>query len=83
MTPRQWLYLFILVAILVIARLAHSDDLRTLTLRPSPQQLSYAVSPINLFASGEWMAYRHDAPVAPQTTVRFGMTIAFPQWRPC
>jgi hypothetical protein len=39
-------------------------------------------SPINLFVSGEWMAYRRDAPVAPQTTVRFGMTIAFPQWRP-
>jgi hypothetical protein len=39
-------------------------------------------SPINLFVSGEWMAYRHDAPVAPQTTVRFGMTVAFPQWRP-
>jgi hypothetical protein len=38
--------------------------------------------PINVFLSGEWMAYRHDAPVAPQTTVRFGMTIAFPQWRP-
>lgn len=39
-------------------------------------------SPINVFMSGEWMAYRHDAPVAPHTTVRFGMTIAFPQWRP-
>ena len=38
--------------------------------------------PINVFLSGEWMAYRHDAPVAPQTTGRFGMTIAFPQWRP-
>jgi hypothetical protein len=32
--------------------------------------------------TGEWMAYRHDAPVAPQTTVRFGITVAFPQWRP-
>ena len=40
------------------------------------------LSPINLFVSGEWMAYRRDAPVAPQTTVRFGMTVAFPQWRP-
>jgi hypothetical protein len=38
--------------------------------------------PINLFVSGEWMAYREFAPVAPQTTVRFGMTVAFPQWRP-
>ena len=38
--------------------------------------------PINLFVTGEWMAYRQFAPVAPQTTVRFGMTMAFPQWRP-
>ncbi|MGH7785878.1 MAG: hypothetical protein ACRERC_03370 [Candidatus Binatia bacterium] len=38
--------------------------------------------PVNLFVSGEWMAYRQFAPVAPQTTVRFGMTLGFPQWRP-
>jgi hypothetical protein len=38
--------------------------------------------PINLFVSGEWLAYRQFAPVAPQTTVRFGMTMAFPEWRP-
>ena len=38
--------------------------------------------PLNLFVSGEWMAYRRDAPVAPQTTVRFGLTVAFPQLSP-
>jgi hypothetical protein len=38
--------------------------------------------PINLFVTGEWMAYRQFAPVAPQTTIRFGMTIAMPGWRP-
>lgn len=38
--------------------------------------------PINFFVSGEWMAYRQFAPVAPQTTVRFGMTVAFPDFRP-
>jgi hypothetical protein len=37
--------------------------------------------PINLFVSGEWMAYRQFAPVAPQTTIRFGMTVAFPGWK--
>lgn len=37
--------------------------------------------PINLFVTGEWMAYRQFAPVAPQTTVRFGMTVALPGWR--
>jgi hypothetical protein len=37
--------------------------------------------PINVFITGEWMAYRQFAPVAPQTTIRFGMTIAFPGWQ--
>ncbi len=37
--------------------------------------------PINVFVSGEWMAYRQFAPVAPQTTIRFGMTMAFPGWK--
>lgn len=38
--------------------------------------------PINVFVSGEWMTYRQFAPVAPQTTIRFGLTVAFPEWRP-
>ena len=38
--------------------------------------------PINVFASGEWTAYRRHAPVAPEWTVRLGLTVAFPQWRP-
>jgi len=38
--------------------------------------------PLNFFVTGEWMASRHDAPIAPQTTVRFGLTIAFPQFSP-
>ena len=38
--------------------------------------------PINLFVSGEWMAYRQDAPIALQTTVRFGVTVAFPELSP-
>jgi hypothetical protein len=38
--------------------------------------------PLNFFVSGEWMAYRRMAPVAPEATVRFGMTVAFPGFRP-
>jgi len=38
--------------------------------------------PINAFVSGEWTAYRHDLPVAPEWTARFGLTVAFPEWRP-
>src|SRR6266404_908549 len=37
--------------------------------------------PLNVFVSGEWIAYRHNAPTAPEATVRFGMTVAFPNWR--
>ncbi len=37
--------------------------------------------PLNFFVSGEWMVYRRDAPIAPQTTVRFGLTVAFPGLR--
>jgi hypothetical protein len=44
--------------------------------------LREASPPVNLFVSGEWMAYRQDARVAPQTSVRFGITMAFPNWRP-
>jgi hypothetical protein len=36
---------------------------------------------LNLFVSGERMVHREDAPIAPRTTVRFGLTVAFPQRR--
>ena len=35
--------------------------------------------PLNLFVSGEWLVHRHDAPVAPKTTVRVGLTVAIPR----
>ena len=59
----------------------HDGTARTL---PLSFGLGYVVlregrPPINLFVSGEWMAYRENAPVAPQTTVRFGVTVAFPE----
>ena len=38
--------------------------------------------PLNLFASGEYMAWRDDAPVAPKWTARVGLTVAFPEWQP-
>jgi hypothetical protein len=60
---------------------------RTATTLPLSLGLGYVMihedwPPINLFVSGEWMAYRQFAPVAEQTTVRFGLTMAFPYWRP-
>ncbi len=37
--------------------------------------------PMSFFVTGEWMLYRQFAPVAPQTTINFGLTMAFPQFR--
>ena len=61
----------------------------TATLLPVSCGLGYVVlredwPPLNFFVSGEWMAYRQQfAPmVAPQTTVRFGLTVAFPEFSP-
>lgn len=44
--------------------------------------LSENAPPVNFYVSGEWTAYRQFAPVAPQTTVQFGVTVAFPDFRP-
>jgi hypothetical protein len=38
--------------------------------------------PMNIFTSGEWTVYRENAPVAPQFTLRLGITAAFPGWEP-
>lgn len=43
--------------------------------------LRQGLPPINVFVTGEQMVYRQNAPIAPQTTVRFGVTVAFPQLR--
>ena len=37
--------------------------------------------PMSFFVTGEWMVYRQFAPRAPQTTINFGFTLAFPQFR--
>ena len=37
--------------------------------------------PMSLFVTGQWMVYRQFAPIAPQTTINFGLTMAFPQLR--
>ena len=37
--------------------------------------------PMSLFVTAQWMAYRQFAPLAPQTTVNFGLTMAFPWLR--
>jgi len=44
--------------------------------------LREGLPPLNFFVSEEWTVYRENAPVAPQTTLRFGLTVAFPEFRP-
>jgi hypothetical protein len=37
--------------------------------------------PMSFFVTGQWMVYRQFAPISPQTTINFGMTMAFPGLR--
>lgn len=37
--------------------------------------------PMSFFVTGQWMLYRQFAPTASQTTINFGLTVAFPQFR--
>ena len=37
--------------------------------------------PLNFYVSGQWMAYRQFSPGASQSSVTFGVTVAFPEYR--
>jgi len=37
--------------------------------------------PSSVFVTGQWTAYRQFAPVTSQTTINFGLTVGFPQFR--
>lgn len=37
--------------------------------------------PMSFFVTGQWTVYRQFAPITPQTTVNFGINVAFPQLR--
>ena len=69
------------------ATLSHGWHNGSPTIVPVSLGLGYVMlredlPPINLFVSGEWTVYRRDAPIAPEWTARFGVTVAFPEWRP-
>jgi hypothetical protein len=69
------------------ATLSHGWHDGASTLLPISLGLGYVLlrgdlPPINAFVSGEWTAYRRNAPVAPDWTVRLGLTVAFPDLRP-
>jgi hypothetical protein len=62
----------------------HPRSPRLLPLSPGIGHVTVRPSwpPINVFASYEWLTYRRHAPVAPTSTFRVGVTMAFPEWRP-
>jgi hypothetical protein len=69
------------------ATLSHGWHDGAATLLPVSLGIGYVLlrgdlPPINAFVSGEWTAYRRHAPIAPDWTVRLGLTVAFPHWRP-
>jgi hypothetical protein len=59
----------------------HSPTMLPLSLGVGRTLVRPGLPPMSLFVTGQWMVYRQFAQIAPQTTVNFGMMIAFPQFR--
>jgi hypothetical protein len=59
----------------------HSPTLLPLSLGLGRTFVHRGLPPMSFFVTGQWTLYRQFAPIAPQTTVNFGMTMAFPQFR--
>jgi len=59
----------------------HSPTMLPLSLGIGKVMVRPGLPPLNFYVSGQWMVYRQFAPIAPQTTVNFGLTVAFPEFR--
>jgi hypothetical protein len=59
----------------------HSPTMLPLSLGVGRTFVRVGLPPISFFVTGQWMVYRQYAPIAPQTTINFGLTIAFPELR--
>jgi hypothetical protein len=57
----------------------HSPTTLPLSLAIGRTLVRSGLPPMSFFVGGQWTTYRQFAPIAPQTTVNFGMTIAFPE----
>jgi hypothetical protein len=57
----------------------HSPTMLPISLGLGRTLVRPGVPPMSLFVTVQWMVYRQFAPVAAQTTVNFGITVAFPQ----
>jgi hypothetical protein len=59
----------------------HSATLLPLSLGVGKVMVRPGLPPLNFYVSGQWMVYRQFAPIAPQTTINFGLTMGFPEFR--
>lgn len=59
----------------------HSATMLPLSLGIGRTLVRRDLPPMSVFVTGQWMLYRQFAPLAPQTAINFGMTIAFPTLR--
>lgn len=59
----------------------HSPTMLPLSLGLGRTLVRPGLPPMSLFVTAQWMVYRQYAPIAPQTTINFGLTVAFPQIR--
>jgi hypothetical protein len=59
----------------------HSPTMLPLSLGVGRTFVRPGLPPISFFVTGQWTVYRQYAPIAPQTTINFGLTIAFPELR--
>jgi hypothetical protein len=59
----------------------HSPTMMPLSAGIGRSLVHPGLPPMSFFVTGQWMTYRQFAPLAPQTTINFGMTIAFPWLR--
>ncbi len=57
----------------------HSPTMLPLSLGLGRTLVHPGLPPMSFFVTGQWMVYRQFAPVALQTTINFGLTVAFPQ----
>jgi hypothetical protein len=55
----------------------HSPTTLPLSLGVGRVMVRQGLPPINLYVAGQWMAYRQYSPTAAQTTIVFGITVAF------
>ena len=58
----------------------HSPTMIPLSLGVGRVIVRPRLPPINLYVTGQWMAYRQFAPTSPQTAINFGITVAFPEF---